>query len=275
MPYQAKVVMDSISKAGARLTTVEVQVPLPVWNQFMAHRQFSRNAASNRAIPSKAIIEWVEMDPYEPLVWGKNCKGMQSWEELTGADLEKAKSVWRMHREQSLSAARNLNATGLHKQWSNRVLSPHQWIKAVLSSTTWANLFKLRLYHDVQPESHDVARRIYEAVSISEPVLRTGNEWHLPYTTVEERNSLPIEVLKKISTARLARVSYLTHEGVRDLDKDIELHDSLLKDTHMSPFEHVAWPSEVFSMPSGNFNGWHQYRKEIAGEVCINYKGVH
>lgn len=80
------------------------------------------------------------------------------------------------------------------------------------------------------------------------------------------------DVLLKVSVGRCARVSYLTHEGVRDLAKDIELHDKLLSTTqsedpgHFSPFEHVAMALE---MPEtiGNFTGWRQYRKHFKNEA--------
>lgn len=44
----------------------------------------------------------------------------------------------------------------------------------------------------------------------------------------------------KVATARCARLSYMTHDGEINHEKDITLHDRLLKDEHMSPFEHCA-----------------------------------
>jgi hypothetical protein len=44
----------------------------------------------------------------------------------------------------------------------------------------------------------------------------------------------------KIATARCARLSYNTHDGEINYEKDIKLHDKLLKDKHMSPMEHCA-----------------------------------
>ncbi len=90
--------------------------------------------------------------------------------------------------------------------------------------------------------------------------------------TDEERGDLSKSAAKKISTGRCARVSYLTHNGVRDLGEDIALHDKLLagrltqSPMHMSPFEHVAMALEEGNKQSGNFRGWMQYRKQILGE---------
>jgi hypothetical protein len=104
------------------------------------------------------------------------------------------------------------------------------------------------------------------------------------------------ELLAKVSIARCARVSLLTHEGVRDLDEDVGLHDKLLVSGHMSPFEHVARPAtprddslryyvtkerdfagadqpDRWQHPReqrhGNFIGWLQYRKTIPYEADI------
>lgn len=82
---------------------------------------------------------------------------------------------------------------------------------------------------------------------------------------------LSLDDLKKISVGRCARVSYLTHDGKRDTQADIDLHDNRLlhpsnpdDPDHMSPFEHVAMASP--GERSGNFIGWHQYRKDFPNE---------
>lgn len=48
------------------------------------------------------------------------------------------------------------------------------------------------------------------------------------------------KVMLKISTARCARLSYMTFEGKIDYEKDIALHDQLLESRHASPFEHCC-----------------------------------
>ena len=48
------------------------------------------------------------------------------------------------------------------------------------------------------------------------------------------------QILLKICTAKCARLSYLTFNNEIDYEKDIQLHDKLLADGHMSPFEHCA-----------------------------------
>ena len=50
--YRARVLLDSVSPAGVRLTTLEVTFPRFVLAEFNTHRVFSRNSASSRAIPT-------------------------------------------------------------------------------------------------------------------------------------------------------------------------------------------------------------------------------
>ena len=64
-------------------------------------------------------------------------------------------------------------------------------------------------------------------------------------------------------------MSYLTHDGKRDPEKDVALHDSLLRNGHMSPFEHqgTPLPDSLRQYTCGSFGyGWAQYRKYIPHE---------
>src|SRR5947209_16675483 len=105
-----------------------------------------------------------------------------------------------------------------------------------------------------------------DAYRRSEPVRLALGEWHTPLIQPDEELTLPLETRLKISVARAARVSYLSHAGSRDHAKDIELYERLLgggSNGHWSPFEHVATPSSSAGEWSGNFRGWQQYRKRF------------
>jgi hypothetical protein len=133
-------------------------------------------------------------------------------------------------------------------------------------------------------------------------VLHPGN-WHLPYIQTEDEEAVqriireyepqtPDEVnastqsilatllLRKISTGRCARLSYLTHEGKRDIREDIKLANRLIYPKtaqldddviHASPLEHVAMAHSDRKHRSGPFQGFHQFRKDFANE---NVEGV-
>jgi hypothetical protein len=83
------------------------------------------------------------------------------------------------------------------------------------------------------------------------------------YDSREERASLDLNVLKCVSAARCARVSYLTHEGTRSIEADLDLFERLHKadPPHASPFEHVATPCDFPAR--GCFAGWRQFRHEL------------
>ncbi len=89
----ARVVADSISPSGVRLTTIEAKMHRYVLAEFNTHRVFSRNSASSRAIPVAKQIAAVQDDPALPLEWGANKPGMQAAAPLQGEDLELAQKA--------------------------------------------------------------------------------------------------------------------------------------------------------------------------------------
>jgi hypothetical protein len=82
MTHAAKILADSLSPDGVRLTTMEITFPRIVLAEFNTHRVLSRNSASSRAIPVEKMLRMVQENPYIPESWGKNQKGMQAGEEL-------------------------------------------------------------------------------------------------------------------------------------------------------------------------------------------------
>lgn len=284
----AKIIEDSISEADVRLVTMQLCYPRMIHSELMTHRVFSRNASSSRAIPVAKMLEMVRTEPAMPIHWGKNQPGMQANEQLEGADLERAKELWLNAAEMAATQASLMMAIGLHKQVSNRVLEPFQHISVIVTATQWQNFFELRAHPDAQPEIHELAIRMREAMDASTPKLLKQGEWHLPYISQEEREMYFEKVLCQMSAARCARVSYLTHDGQKpDPKKDIELYERLVgsKPMHASPVEHQATPDvmvdvfigdevcgkkdmdaiKIWSSPflHGNFVGWNQFRKSL------------
>jgi thymidylate synthase ThyX len=259
--YSARVLLDSIGPAGVRLTTLEVTFPRFVLSEFNTHRVFSRNSASSRAIPTSKLLERVAQDPVLPLEWGRNKAGMSADDVLDPEDEEAAKRIWLSARDAAVEHARRLLQLKVHKQEVNRVLEPYLWHTVIVTATEWENFFALRCAPSAQPEIRAAAQRMRDALSASTPGEVAGGQWHLPLVQDDER-SLDIESQKKISAARCARVSYLTHDGKREIEKDVELHDRLKSDRHLSPFEHVATPAPDAEFHA-NFRGWLQMRREI------------
>lgn len=279
MSIEAKVIADSISEQGIRLTTLQLKYHRFFHSEFMTHRVFSRNASSSRAIPVKKVLAQVWSDPAMPIVWGSNKAGMQAGAELTGWRKKLAMGLWKAAGRVACGFAWSLMKVGLHKQHANRILEPWQWIHVVVSSTEWKNFMELRAHPDAQPEIQELAISIDEAMSNSKPRLLYAGEWHLPYVSSFDHCLTDIIGLKKMSAARCCRVSYLKHDGERSTkEEDFELCDKLAaaRPIHASPFEHQATPdtwvpnpfvegSNIWSHPEhhGNFTGWIQNRKLI------------
>jgi thymidylate synthase ThyX len=282
----AKIVEDSISEGGARLTTMQLRYPRWIHGEFMTHRVFSRNASSSRAIPTKKMLESIEANPAEPLFWGLNEPGMQSRKEITEPTaLKAAKAMWLHPMRVCIRAAQEMaELCGLHKQISNRVIETWQHIDVIVSSTDFDNFFALRCHPDAEPTIQVLAWEMADALYNSQPTLVSNGGWHLPYIKPEERESLPLDVQKFCSVARCARVSYRTHDGANPtVEKDKELYQRLLagldkgngEPGHLSPLEHQATPLADPKSRSGNFVGWEQYRKQIPGEaMAFDYEAA-
>ena len=272
----AKIIEDSVFIRGTRLTTFQLKYPRYIHAELMTHRVFSRNASSSRAIPVGKLAQLSLEEMVEPIMWGINQPGMQSKDtELTGAALEKAKNTWRLMAEVCASGAAKLAELGLHKQWANRPLEWFGHINVVVTATEWDNWYALRNHPDAQPEIKALAQAMLLVQESSTPkdISNTDDEelqWHLPYVSAEERNKYEIGVLRKLSAARCARVSYLKHDGANpNLAEDLLLYDRLVGSApiHASPIEHQAVPDwkslDATKEWSGNFRGWIQYRKLV------------
>lgn len=278
MAYSAKALADSVSEAGDRLTTMEVTFPRFVLAEFNTHRVFSRNSASSRAIPVAKQLEMIKSEPFIPIHWGANQSGMQADAELSQADQHKAKTEWLTARDLAVQQVEKLLAIGLHKQITNRILEPFMWHTVIVTATEWSNFYALRANPQAQPEIRRAAELMLEAMNASTPQLVRRGEWHLPLIQPDElewAKANPDDAIR-VSVGRCARVSYLTHDGVRDFAKDIELYERLASSGHMSPMEHVATPHYKLheggsvhfheQLQSGNFRGWLQFRKTLPNE---------
>ncbi|QYW01903.1 ThyX-like thymidylate synthase [Stenotrophomonas phage Piffle] len=284
------ILAHSISPEGIELITWQLRYWRPIHSELMTHRVFSRNAGSSRARPSQAIIDQVMRDPWGPLHWGANQAGMQAETELTDAKKDLAERRWRTAATEAAFQAQDMNRIGAHKQIVNRLLEPFTYIDVVLSGTDFANWYALRDHKDAQPEIRELASLMKEVQAHSEPKLLEPGEWHLPYIGEEDweaaENHLiganyptatdTLELLKKASAARCARVSYKLFDGSKaNFEADLELFNRLLvsQPLHASPAEHQATPDEYewntgyqHTSEHGNFRGWRQFRKTLPNE---------
>lgn len=309
----ATIVADSISPTNDRITSFVLTYPRFIHGEIMTHRVFSRNSASSRAIPFDKMSKMVLDDPFIPIAFQLDHKGMQgnSYIQQTDELIDK----WIEARDQALDHATQLNKLGVTKQICNRILEPFMWHTVLVTSTEWNNFFDLRCpqytdnngnifkskkdyckFHNIdinsninwlsinksQAEIHiqELAELIYDNLDESKPNVLQPNEWHIPFgdniqMSILDQHDLAlkfpslsslIDLKLRIATARCARLSYMTFENKIDYEKDIVLHDQLLKHHHMSPFEHCAktmTPNQYTSYTKNNDDiGW-----------CNNFKG--
>lgn len=284
--YAAKILADSVAEHfGVRLTTLEVTFPRIVLAEFNTHRVFSRNSASSRAIPVDKRIAAVRANPFIPAAFGTNKKGMQAGENLSDVENADARADWEEACEAMCNIAESLSRLGVHKQWANRLTEPFSWHTCIVTATEWDNFFALRCNPMAQPEIRTVAETMQAAMAASKPSTAPAGSWHLPLIFDQDIGeamtrsagnwNVRTHLLVKLSVARCARVSYLTHDGRRDIDADIELYDRLHTSGHLSPFEHAAKVGDNADLVRaddfiGNFRApWVQARKMLEGEAVF------
>ena len=142
-----------------------------------------------------------------------------------------------------------------------------------------------------QAEIHiqKIAEMMWDVYNESTPKQLQTGEWHIPFgNNIDEHDIFHnlnlgdpkywgivnfrniLETTKvKIATARCARLSYTTlgDEPKIDYEADIKLHDRLLAQNHMSPFEHCARV-----MTTNEYNSRLHIKRGQHG-WCNNFKG--
>ena len=245
----AKVVADSISEQGIRLTTFEIEYPRIVMSEFNTHRAVSKNSSSSRAIPVSKMLEHTKNINLKPAYFGSKKLGMQAGKELDGDGLRSAKYFWEAAMIDAVNWASELDGLGVAKEVTNRLVEPFQLVKVVCTATDWDNFFNLRLHPDADPNICMLAYKMYQSMQESEPTVLKEGDWHLPYVNfgskfgyIADQTILTLEEAIKISAASCASVSYRT-EGMT-LEKADKIFDMLIKAEviHASPFEHLATP---------------------------------
>jgi len=315
MTVTVEIIAVSISPMGIRLTTLRWRYPKFIHGEAKTHRKMriadrayellqevgvmddpalSRNASSSRAIPVNRLINDVLNDPAIPSFSGANVPGMQPGDPLPTHVRDRLIRIWLDERDSAVERAREMAACGAAKQDVNRIIEPWSHINVVVSATDWQNFFSLRDHPMAQYEIQELARATKREMAGSTPKLLQPGEWHLPFvdiaTDIDKLPTRPADSdmfweawfalgLIKLSAARCARVSYMTHEGKEpDANADIALYDRLVGSAplHASPTEHQATPDSIQETGAwrahhewGNFYGWRQHRKMLIGESAV------
>lgn len=258
----AEIIADSLMDKGHRMTSFVLTFPRHILAEVNTHKILSKNSASSRAIPFNKMVKNVKTDPFIPIKWMKDHKGMQGSQYFEGFKAKVMRWVWLLAKSFAVFTASWLNRMGLSKQFCNRILEPFAWHTIIITGTEWTNFFALRAHEAAEIHIAKLAEKMLEAYNTSTPTKLKEGEWHIPFGDKIDDNKL-YEIIRNqtpdihnrihlenqdsitiaklfIATARCARVSYINYVGKDDYNADFKLVDSLASLGHFSPFEHCG-----------------------------------
>lgn len=273
---------------GTILYTFRLTYPRFILPEVLTHRTMSRNTASSRAIPTKKIRNQVNYDPVIPIHLGAAQSGMQAYQEVSGWRADLGVRIIKAMKNCCVLGHWGLEKLGFHKQVANRYLEPWMWTTQLVSFTDVNNFLLQRDHPAAEPHIQEVARQIRDLVNKVEQAFDNNDlgwnlvqllpqgGWHLPLITFEEKRTLDVETLKKVSAGRCAQTSYFDIETntISTPGKAINICGKLVDAVpkHFSPVEHQAQalyltgPIESMQRYHGNFKDFVQFRKQFEGE---------
>lgn len=270
---KAELILATLPVDGISLYTFQVEVPYYIWTELLTHKRFARNASSNRAMSVKRNIE--ELGYYLPPFY-KSGKGMKAGEPVDlFSELDShCLSIWEGVWDYCTKAALALEANGIAKEQSSRVLPTFKMMRGLLTGTlpAWLEFLSLRDNADADTAMQELAKQIRKLIHNATPVR---SYYHVPFSDGVEHTQRGIY----ICGGRIARLSY----GKTDSkDNDHELGIRLVEKGHMSPFEHIAvWeynsltsclcskPSDKVEINDHTYYGWENARSILEKEFNL------
>lgn len=282
---KANLVQDSKLTSGERLLTFNLKYGRIIHSELLRHRAASHSVKSSRAIPTKKYREEVETNPYIPVKFGTNQRGMQAGKQ-TPATVSFGTKIWKLSAKFACIAHSMMEKVNVHKEVANRILEPYVWVEETLTIEEDAlmQIAELRIHDDAQEDVRRIVEEmVYETENSKEPIILEENQWHVPYVIRQINGSmiykdndgknLTLDEAIICSAARCARSSYANHDNsTTTYENDTKLADRLIGSTpmHLSPFEHQARPflnnDEKLEYMS-NFRHFFQQRKAIENSL--------
>ena len=244
------ILADTVSPAGARLTTMLLRYPRFIHPELLTHRAFSRSSESSRAVNT---VKRSRLSTYTPAVIGRDGRGMLAACNLSGWRLALARFGWRVGVAGSHVSAWVMRRAGAHKQHCNRPLDWCAYIEVIVTGDgqAWDNFFRLRCHPAAQPEMQTLAYDAEAAYHTSAP--RSGS-YHVPYDIGPEYT---LEDRMKASAGYCAGISYLSH-GEAPVAQAFAIAGKLqsANPRHDGPFEHQALACRDPDQCNANLHGW-------------------
>lgn len=215
------------------LITFRIECPIYCWTELLTHRRLSRNASSARAM---GTTRYLSMGNYVPDTFYSGGKGMQSSDTPIKYQWL-AKFLWNNAFKSASFYTRLLEKLGVAKEQRNRLIPPTKIIAGIVTGTEdgWKHFLSLRNNPNADKAMQELAVEIDWIIRKLDYDSNnwTYSDWHIPYSPDDG----DFEHRAKVAAARIARVSYNRPPNGKD---DLALANQLLKDKHLSPFEHIA-----------------------------------
>ena len=266
----AKVLADSKYREN-RVISLEVTLPKYLDAEVEKHGLIASNSSSDRA---KSFGRMAESMPYLMSDIRAEEKGMQGYTKVDDDVKSSFRDEMRSLHDYCVDRLSVYKDT-VHHQHLNRYLIPWAMQTKIMTANdfAWAAFISLRNAKDADPAMIELAGKIKLALISSRATILTEGQWHLPYVG----HGVLLDQIK-VSAARCCRVSYDNHGTGSDSKKDFELHDKLIKNKHLTPFEHQLVPitdedqdgvthlDRWGNLWSGRAMGFVQYRKLVHSE---------
>ena len=208
------------AETGDEIITYKLTFPRIILSEVNTYKMLEKNTSSSRAIPIERMIEVVEKEPFIPIAFQKQHKGMQGTEYITDKkEIESCVNLWLDGRDSALSVIDEfIDLVGVTKQVLNRIIEPWMWVTQLITGTreSFEHLFNQRcpiynveglkftskkdaigLYPHLkdmtdlewlqcnsgQAEIHfmDLAEKMYDALNESTPNILEEDCWHIPF----------------------------------------------------------------------------------------------
>jgi len=196
----AKIIADSRNEFGNRITTMVVTFPRYILAELNTHRMMSKNSASSRAIPFEKLMLSVTTNPFIPIAWMKDHKGMQGTEYFEEVPMiQELERQWLQSRSDAVSRAVDLSHKGLTKQLINRIMEPFMWHTVIITATEYSNFFALRcpkyIFHD-----HNGDDKEYQFRSRKDVIKHFGENETVDYS---DENKVAFKDLSELDWLKL------------------------------------------------------------------------
>jgi len=191
----AQVIADSLNPYGKRITTMVVTFPRIILAEFNTHRMFSRNSASSRAIPFEKMVKSVQENPFVPMAWQKDHKGMQGSEYANNAVANDMRDQWLSARDTAINKATILSQYGCTKQLCNRLLEPFMWHTVIVTATDWENFFSLRCPEYEIPSNREFKGQLFRSKKDVLKALKNNGNYETTVNLLENNGISEIDWL--------------------------------------------------------------------------------